>query len=91
MVTIVDTALDVARALVHLHSEAIIHSDLKARNILLKSSGGADGRPFVAKVRCGWAGVCVWGGGAGWRSWRVSFVGLLLRASPQRHSWTRPW
>eukprot|EP00775_Hariotina_reticulata_P010053 gene10053-10209_t len=50
MELILDTALDVARAMLHLHSENIIHSDLKARNILLKSSGGADRRHFVAKV-----------------------------------------
>ena len=29
MVSILDTALDITRAMVHLHSEHIIHSDLK--------------------------------------------------------------
>jgi serine/threonine protein kinase len=43
------TALEVAQAMMHLHSESIIHGDLKARNILLKSSG-SHGRGFVAKV-----------------------------------------
>jgi serine/threonine protein kinase len=33
MLLILDTALDVARAMVHLHSENIIHSDLKVRTI----------------------------------------------------------
>lgn len=47
--SVVDTALDIARAMVHLHSENIIHSDLKARNILLKSSGSEE-RGFMAKV-----------------------------------------
>jgi serine/threonine protein kinase len=46
---VLTTAIDVARAMLHLHSEHILHSDLKARNILLKSSG-ADRRGFVAKV-----------------------------------------
>ncbi|KAI8472513.1 MAG: kinase-like domain-containing protein [Monoraphidium minutum] len=46
---VLDTAADVARAMVHLHRQQIIHSDLKARNVLLKSDGG-DGRGLVAKV-----------------------------------------
>ncbi|KAI8472387.1 MAG: hypothetical protein J3K34DRAFT_209795 [Monoraphidium minutum] len=46
---VIDTALDVARALAHLHAQSILHSDLKARNILLKSAP-AEGRGFVAKV-----------------------------------------
>ncbi len=51
MAKVLETALDVARAMVHLHSENIVHSDLKARNVLLKSGGGeGSARDFVAKV-----------------------------------------
>ncbi|GAX79176.1 hypothetical protein CEUSTIGMA_g6616.t1 [Chlamydomonas eustigma] len=46
---ILETAADVARAIVHMHAADVIHSDLKARNIMLKSSG-QDGRGFTAKV-----------------------------------------
>ena len=45
---VLDTAADVARAMAHLHRQHVIHSDLKARNVLLKSDG-ADGRGVVAK------------------------------------------
>ena len=34
-----DTALDVASAMQHLHALHIVHGDLKARNILLKTVG----------------------------------------------------
>jgi serine/threonine protein kinase len=46
---ILDTACDVARAMVHLHACSIVHGDLKAANVMLKS-GGADGRGATAKV-----------------------------------------
>lgn len=46
---VLDTALDIAMAMVHLHGHMVLHSDLKARNIMLKGSG-ADGRGVVAKV-----------------------------------------
>lgn len=51
---VADTALDVARAMAHLHKHNIVHSDLKARNILLRSDN-QDPRGFVAKV----AGVLI--------------------------------
>jgi serine/threonine protein kinase len=40
VLAVLDTALEIAQAMVHLHSEGIVHADLKARNILLKSSTG---------------------------------------------------
>lgn len=45
---ILDTALDVAKAMCHLHAMNVLHSDLKARNVMLKSSG--DSRGITAKV-----------------------------------------
>ncbi|KAI8463487.1 MAG: hypothetical protein J3K34DRAFT_145885 [Monoraphidium minutum] len=47
---VLDTAADVARAMLHLHRQQIIHSDLKARNVLLKGDGARGGRGAVAKV-----------------------------------------
>jgi serine/threonine protein kinase len=44
-----ETALDVARAMAHLHKHNIVHSDLKARNVLLRSDM-QDPRGFTAKV-----------------------------------------
>lgn len=46
---VLDTALDVANAMTHLHSANVLHSDLKARNIMLKSDT-KPGRGVVAKV-----------------------------------------
>jgi len=45
---ILDTALDIAKAMVHLHSRNVLHSDLKSRNIMLKSAG--EPRAIIAKV-----------------------------------------
>ena len=46
---ILDTAADIARAMVHLHRADVLHGDLKARNVMLKTEG-QDPRGFVAKV-----------------------------------------
>lgn len=46
---ILDTAIDVARAIRHLHAHQVIHGDLKSLNILLKRSA-TDPRGFIAKV-----------------------------------------
>ncbi|GLI65793.1 hypothetical protein VaNZ11_009413 [Volvox africanus] len=46
---VLETAADVAKAMVHMHAANVLHSDLKARNIMLKSSG-TEGRGVVAKV-----------------------------------------
>jgi len=45
---ILDTAADVAKAMLHLHRHQVVHSDLKVRNVLLKSDG-TEGRRVVAK------------------------------------------
>ncbi|GLC35525.1 hypothetical protein PLESTB_000198200 [Pleodorina starrii] len=44
-----ETASDIAKAMVHMHAANVLHSDLKARNIMLKSSG-TEGRGVIAKV-----------------------------------------
>jgi hypothetical protein len=49
LVPLAETALDVARAMAHLHQHNIVHSDLKARNVLLRSDM-QDPRGFTAKV-----------------------------------------
>lgn len=46
--SVMETALEVARAVFHLHGESVVHGDLKARNVLLTAAVGHRG--FVAKV-----------------------------------------
>ncbi|KAG2453178.1 hypothetical protein HYH02_002502 [Chlamydomonas schloesseri] len=51
LAAILETAADVAKALVHMHAANVLHADLKARNVLLKSTGGGEsGRGLIAKV-----------------------------------------
>lgn len=46
---IVPAAIDVARALEHLHAVGVIHGDLKSQNVLLQASD-SDERGYVCKV-----------------------------------------
>ncbi|GIL92905.1 hypothetical protein Vretifemale_20388 [Volvox reticuliferus] len=46
---VLDTAADIAKAMLHLHNEDVLHGDLKARNVMLKSSG-TEGRGVICKV-----------------------------------------
>ena len=46
---VLDTACDVARGMLHLHELNIVHSDLKAGNVLLKRSA-SEMRGVIAKV-----------------------------------------
>ncbi|KAL4525465.1 hypothetical protein Ndes2437A_g03925 [Nannochloris sp. 'desiccata'] len=49
MLSIFETALDIARGMEYLHSSSVLHSDLSSNNVLLCSSD-KDGRGFTAKV-----------------------------------------
>eukprot|EP00878_Enallax_costatus_P026891 GHUV01028902.1.p1 GENE.GHUV01028902.1~~GHUV01028902.1.p1 ORF type:complete len:767 (+),score=239.67 GHUV01028902.1:298-2598(+) len=46
---VLDIAIEIATAVLHLHHRNVLHSDLKARNIMLKSSG-SHGCGVTAKV-----------------------------------------
>jgi len=45
-VALLDVALDTCKAMVHLHRQNVLHSDLKSRNVMMKSAGHS----AVAKV-----------------------------------------
>ncbi|GAX78336.1 hypothetical protein CEUSTIGMA_g5778.t1 [Chlamydomonas eustigma] len=51
---VLDVALDVARGMAHLHSMGLVHSDLKASNILIRKDpyglGGPDDLGIIAKI-----------------------------------------
>ncbi|GAX79340.1 hypothetical protein CEUSTIGMA_g6782.t1 [Chlamydomonas eustigma] len=49
---VLDTAADIARAMVHLHRSNVLHMDLKSQNVMLTSHmpGPEGGRGFIAKV-----------------------------------------
>lgn len=46
---VLDMAMDIAKACIHLHRNDILHCDLKARNVLLRATGGT-GKGVVAKL-----------------------------------------
>ncbi|KAF5841396.1 kinase-like domain-containing protein [Dunaliella salina] len=46
---ILDSASDIARAMLHLHCNDVVHADLKAQNVMLCSSG-AEGRGVTCKI-----------------------------------------
>eukprot|EP00200_Dunaliella_tertiolecta_P016210 CAMPEP_0202421856 /NCGR_PEP_ID=MMETSP1128-20130828/50555_1 /ASSEMBLY_ACC=CAM_ASM_000463 /TAXON_ID=3047 /ORGANISM="Dunaliella tertiolecta, Strain CCMP1320" /LENGTH=1194 /DNA_ID=CAMNT_0049029899 /DNA_START=159 /DNA_END=3743 /DNA_ORIENTATION=+ len=46
---ILDSAEDIARAMLHLHCNNVLHMDLKARNVMLASSG-TEGRGVSCKI-----------------------------------------
>ncbi len=46
---ILDCAIDIARAMLHLHCNNVLHMDLKARNVMLASSG-TEGRGVSCKI-----------------------------------------
>ncbi|PNW80365.1 hypothetical protein CHLRE_07g314500v5 [Chlamydomonas reinhardtii] len=46
---VLDSAADVAKAMLHLHLNDVLHGDLKARNVMLKNSGG-EGLGVICKV-----------------------------------------
>ncbi|GAX77392.1 hypothetical protein CEUSTIGMA_g4838.t1 [Chlamydomonas eustigma] len=46
---VLETAADIAKGMIQLHSLNVVHSDLKAQNILLKSNG-CEARGFTAKI-----------------------------------------
>jgi len=66
-------AHDIAAAMLHLHSEGIVHGDLKAGNVMLTSCGASSseglsgariwaatgGRPLTAKGELSTKGMCV--------------------------------
>lgn len=43
-------AHDVAAAMLHLHSEGVVHGDLKAANVLLSKSGDDRGSAWTATI-----------------------------------------
>ncbi|GAX79558.1 hypothetical protein CEUSTIGMA_g6999.t1 [Chlamydomonas eustigma] len=46
---VLETAIDIARGMLHLHESDIVHSDLKAQNVLLQSCSN-EARGVVAKI-----------------------------------------
>ncbi|KAF8060547.1 D-xylose 1-dehydrogenase NADP(+) 2 [Scenedesmus sp. PABB004] len=71
-------AHDVAAAMLHLHSEGIVHGDLKAGNVMLTTSNDDSGSSLVG------GGARGWGGGSGGRplTAKVADFGLAMPLGP---------
>jgi serine/threonine protein kinase len=76
LLLLLNLALDVARAMVHLHERGVVHGDLKARNVLLKSGSAEPVGGWLGAAGGGWAG-CLHTGAAGHVAGRGQAWGLL--------------
>ena len=76
IVTILPMILDVACAVLHLHSEQLLHGDLKANNVLL-ARGGSGGTltPSIDSISAAGAGSHAAAGGVGCSGTAVAAAG----------------
>ncbi len=91
---VLSLAYDVAVAMLHLHSENMLHGDLKANNVLLARCSGAAAAVPAIGARAGGGGAAA-GAAARHRftakvSCRLSFVAEPTGARPSRHPRSHP-
>ncbi|KAF5837079.1 hypothetical protein DUNSADRAFT_4860 [Dunaliella salina] len=92
---LLDCAMDVAKAMLHLHCNNVLHLDLKTRNILLASSGtggkGVTCKAAVAQLECRLQfGIVLWElftRGYPFRDVPPALLGHLIVREGKRPSW----